>query len=149
MLPRGESAGNDERATDKADLVFARKLQEVLGGQWGEITVSLQYRFQGWNCRAPQKYRDMLLDIGTDEIAHVEMLATMIAHLLEGAPVAVQDEAVKDPAVLVGFDETPVPNSFPQGLELEKVAYQFWNCSSGSPAGPRPPPTGSLPASSP
>ena len=42
----------------------------------------------------------MLLDIGTEEIAHVEMLATMIARLLEGAPVAVQDEAVKDPAVL-------------------------------------------------
>jgi len=46
------------------------------------------------------KYRDMLLDIGTEEIAHVEMLATMIARLLEGAPVAVQDEAVRDPAVM-------------------------------------------------
>jgi Mn-containing catalase len=85
---------------DQADAVYAKKLQEVLGGQWGEITVSLQYLFQGWNCRGPQKYRDMLLGIGTEEIAHVEMLATMIARLLEKAPVAVQDEAVKDPAVL-------------------------------------------------
>ncbi len=31
-----------------------------------------------------------------------------------------------------GFDETPAPMSFPQGLEHEKVAYQFWNCSSGT-----------------
>jgi len=85
---------------DKPDPLYAKKLQEVLGGQWGEITVSLQYLFQGWNCRGPQKYRDMLLDIGTEEIAHVEMLATMIARLLEKAPVAVQDEAVKDPAVM-------------------------------------------------
>ena len=43
----------------------------------------MTYLFQGWNCRGPQKYRDMLLDIGTEEIAHVEMLATMIARLLE------------------------------------------------------------------
>src|SRR3954467_11413768 len=85
---------------DKADPVFAKKLQEVLGGQWGEMTVSMQYLFQGWNCRGPQKYRDMLLDIGTEEIAQVEVLATRMAQLLENAPVAVQDEAVKDPAVL-------------------------------------------------
>lgn len=84
---------------DKPDPVYARKLQEVLGGQWGEITVSMQYLFQGWSCRGPMKYRDML-DIGTEEIAHVEMLATMIARLLEGAPVAVQEEAVRDPAVM-------------------------------------------------
>src|ERR671920_2535259 len=84
---------------DKADPVYAKKLQEELGGQWGEITVSLQYLFQGWNCRAPQKYRDMLLDIGTEEIAHVEMLATMIAQLLEGAPVAMQDAAATNPVV--------------------------------------------------
>jgi Mn-containing catalase len=68
---------------DKADPIFAKKLQEVLGGQWGEMTVSMQYPFQGWNCRGPQNCRDMLLDIGTEEIAHVEMLATLIAQLLE------------------------------------------------------------------
>ena len=36
---------------DKPDPVYAKKLQEVLGGQWGEIAVSLQYLFQGWACR--------------------------------------------------------------------------------------------------
>jgi Mn-containing catalase len=79
---------------DKPDPVYAKKLQEVLGGQWGEMTVMMQYLFQGWNCRGPAKYRDMLLDIGTEEIAHVEMLSTMIAYLLEGAPLADQDGAV-------------------------------------------------------
>lgn len=59
----------------------------------------MQYMFQGWNCRGPAKYRDMLLDIGTEELAHVEMLATMIARLLEGAPVPVQEEAARDPLV--------------------------------------------------
>ena len=28
---------------DKPDAVYARKLQEVLGGQYGEITVAMQY----------------------------------------------------------------------------------------------------------
>lgn len=79
---------------DRPDPVYARKLQEVLGGQWGEMSVMMTYLFQGWNCRGPMKYRDMLLDIGTEEIAHVEMLATMIARLLEGAPISDQEAMV-------------------------------------------------------
>ncbi len=92
---------------DRPDPVYAKKLQEVLGGQFGEISVMMQYLFQGWNFRAEAKYRDMLLDVGTEEIAHVEMLATMIAHLLEGAPVDQVEQAAKDPvigAVLGGMD---------------------------------------------
>ena len=81
---------------DKPDPIFAKKLQEVIGGQWGEMTVMMQYLFQGWNCRGPAKYRDMILDIGTEEIAHVEMLVTMVARLLEGAPVADQEAAARD-----------------------------------------------------
>ncbi|WP_175616010.1 manganese catalase family protein [Piscibacillus halophilus] len=84
---------------DRPDPVYAKKLQEVLGGQFGEITVMMQYLFQGWNCRGDQKYRDMLLDIGTEEMAHVEMLATMIAQLLDNAPVEEQEEAAKDPII--------------------------------------------------
>lgn len=84
---------------DRPDPVYAKKLQEVLGGQFGEISVMMQYLFQGWNCRGEQKYRDMLLDIGTEEIAHVEMLATMIAQLLDNAPVEDQENAAKDPII--------------------------------------------------
>lgn len=81
------------------DPGFAKKLQEVLGGQFGEISVMMQYLFQGWNCRGPAKYRDMLMDIGTEEIGHVEMLATMIAQLLESAPAQTQEDASKNPIV--------------------------------------------------
>ena len=79
---------------ERPDPLFAKKLQEVLGGQWGEISVFMTYLFQGWNCRGPAKYRDMLMDIGSEEIGHVEMLATMVAHLLEGAPINEQEAAV-------------------------------------------------------
>ena len=78
---------------EKPDPLYARKLQELIGGQFGEMTVMMQYLFQGWNCRGPQKYRDMLLDIATEEIGHVEMLAAMIARLLEGAPLKAQEAA--------------------------------------------------------
>ncbi|MBM7553600.1 manganese catalase family protein [Thalassobacillus pellis] len=81
------------------DPVYAKKLQEILGGQYGEMSVMIQYLFQGWNCRADNKYRDMLLDIGTEEMAHVEMIATMIAQLLDGAPVEDQEFGAQDPIV--------------------------------------------------
>ena len=32
---------------DRPDPVYAKKLQEILGGQFGEITVMMQYLFQG------------------------------------------------------------------------------------------------------
>lgn len=112
---------------EKPDPVFARKLQEVLGGQFGEMSVMMQYLFQGFNCRAEQKYRDMLLDIGTEEIGHVEMLCTMIAQLLDGAPADQMDKAAEDPliaaalggmnpqhAILSGLGATPTDsNGFP------------------------------------
>jgi len=75
-----------EAKPDGPDPDFARKMQEVLGGQWGEMTVATQYLLQGWNCRLPGKYKDMLLAIGTEELAHVEMIVTCIDRLLDHMP---------------------------------------------------------------
>lgn len=41
----------------------------------------------------PGKYKDMILDIGAEEIGHVEMISTMIARLLEGAPAETTEKA--------------------------------------------------------
>src|SRR3954453_6374970 len=84
---------------DAPDPLFAKMLQEPLGGQWGEISVTMTYLFQGWSCRGPQKYKDMILDIATEEIGHIEMLATMIARLLETSPVEQQEEMAKNSLV--------------------------------------------------
>jgi Mn-containing catalase len=92
---------------ENPDPIFAKQMQELLGGQWGEISVMMTYLFQGWNCRGPAKYRDMLMDIGTEEIGHVEMIATMIARLLETSPVKAEkaaDEGGVVGAVLGGSD---------------------------------------------
>ena len=93
---------------DQPDAVYARKLQEVLGGQYGEITVAMQYGFQAWNTHMPGKYRDLVFGIGAEEFGHVEMLATMIAQLLEKAPLGITEEAIQDDptvaAVIGGTD---------------------------------------------
>jgi Mn-containing catalase len=85
---------------EKPDALFAMKFQELLGGQYGELTVMMQYLWQGWSCRMPGKYKDMIMDIGTEEIGHVEMLTTMLARLLEGAPAEVTSQAVAANPVL-------------------------------------------------
>lgn len=86
-----------EVKVERPDPQLARQVQEVLGGQFGEMTVMMQYLFQGFNCRGDVKYKDMLMDIGTEEIGHVEMLCSLISQLLDGASPEAQAEAAKDP----------------------------------------------------
>ncbi|MFN3353569.1 MAG: manganese catalase family protein [Brevundimonas sp.] len=92
---------------ERPDPVFARALQQAIGGVEGEIRVCLQYFFQAWGNRGPAKYRDLLLNTATEEIAHIEMLATAVALNLEGAPLSVQEDISNDSAggsVLNGMD---------------------------------------------
>ncbi|OQO63477.1 manganese catalase family protein [Enterococcus faecium] len=89
-----------EAKPDRPNPLIAKYLQELIGGQYGEMSVAMQYLFQGWSCRGEEKDKDMLMDIATEEIGHVEMLATMVARLLEGAPVEDQEAAMqKDPTI--------------------------------------------------
>ncbi|HEY8596834.1 MAG TPA: manganese catalase family protein [Thermomicrobiales bacterium] len=84
---------------DKPNPVFAKMLQQAIGGVEGEIRVMLQYLFQSFGARGPVKYRDMLMETGTEEIGHIQMLATAVALNVEGAPVHLQEEAAMNPAV--------------------------------------------------
>src|SRR5690606_9712422 len=82
------------------------------------------YLFQGWNCRAPDKYRDMILDIGTEEIAHVEMLATMIARLLEGASPADQQAGASNPIVGAIMGGASVGEAMMGGMNPQHIIVQ-------------------------
>jgi Mn-containing catalase len=82
---------------EKPDPAFARMLQQAIGGVEGEIRVCMQYFFQAWGNRAPTtKYRDMLLHTATEEIGHIEMLATAVALNLDKAPASLQEEGAAD-----------------------------------------------------
>src|SRR4051812_8493106 len=78
----------NEIIPDEPDPAAANALQEGLGGQFGEMRTMMQYLFQAFNFRGAtgKPYRDLLYGVGTEEIAHVELIATTISRLLDGSP---------------------------------------------------------------
>jgi len=79
----------NEIAVDEPDPAAANALQEGLGGQFGEMRTMMQYLFQSFNFRGDstaKPYKDLLYGIGTEEIGHVELIATTISQLLDGSP---------------------------------------------------------------
>jgi Mn-containing catalase len=88
---------------EKPNPVFAQMLQQAIGGIEGEIRVCLQYLFQAWGSRGPKKYKDMLLETGTEEISHIEMLCTAVALNLEGAPNKMKDQIAANNPVVAGI----------------------------------------------
>src|SRR3954447_5056670 len=96
---------------ESPDPIFARQLQQAIGGIEGEIRVCLQYFFQAWGAPGPSnKYRDMLLHTATEEISHIEMLATAVAMNLETAPTTLQESAVQSSSLVgavLGGGERP------------------------------------------
>ncbi len=115
---------------DKPNPLFAKALQQAIGGIQGEIRVCLQYMFQAWGARGPAKYRDMLLETGTEEMAHIEMLATAVALNLEGAPLE-QEKAAQDPVMLAIMGGMNVQHTISTCMAAMPVdaSGNFFNCS--------------------
>ena len=65
------------------DPRFARVLLEAFGGANGELKSALQYFVQAFSCHNPHpdKY-DMLMDIATEELGHLEIVGATIQMLL-------------------------------------------------------------------
>ncbi|MFA5407478.1 MAG: manganese catalase family protein [Bacilli bacterium] len=66
------------------DLIMAKYLVTQYGGSNGELGAALRYLNQRYTM-PDQKGYALLTDIGTEELAHVEMVATMAYQLMEGA----------------------------------------------------------------
>jgi len=62
---------------DSPNPTYAAMLQEQLGGPNGELKAGLQYISQSFRVKDPA-IRDLLLDIGAEELSHMEMVATLI-----------------------------------------------------------------------
>jgi Mn-containing catalase len=83
----------------------------------GEIRVCLQYFFQAWGNRSPTpKYRDMLLHTATEEIGHIEMLATAVAMNLEHAPLTLQETAAQASPVVSAIMGGERPRHMVEGM---------------------------------
>jgi Mn-containing catalase len=76
---------------DQPDPKFAKMLLEQFGGPNGELAAAMRYFTQGWADPDPAR-RDMLLDIATEELSHLEMVGQTIAQLLKGSPGAMVDQ---------------------------------------------------------
>jgi Mn-containing catalase len=63
------------------DPRFGAMLLEQFGGANGELAAAMQYSVQGINCEDPAR-KDLLMDIGTEELSHLEVIGTLArAHL--------------------------------------------------------------------
>ncbi len=59
---------------------YANLMQEQLGGPHGELKAGLQYLSQSFRIKDPQ-IKDLFLDIASEELGHMEMVATLINQL--------------------------------------------------------------------
>jgi Mn-containing catalase len=58
------------------DPRFGNMLLEQFGGANGELAAAMQYSIQGLNCDDPER-KDMLMDIGTEELSHLEVVGAL------------------------------------------------------------------------
>ena len=70
----------------KKNIKMAKLLVTQYGGSNGELAAALRYLNQRYTM-PDEKGKALLTDIGTEELAHVEMIQTMIYQLLRGATI--------------------------------------------------------------
>lgn len=61
---------------DAPDPRFGNMLLEQFGGANGELAAAMQYSVQGLNCDDTAR-KDLLMDIGTEELSHLEVVGTL------------------------------------------------------------------------
>ncbi len=71
---------------NRKDLQMAKYLVEQYGGANGEMAAALRYLNQRYTM-PDERGKALLSDIGTEELAHIEMICTMIYQLTKNATV--------------------------------------------------------------
>jgi len=74
-------------------------LLEQFGGANGELAAAMQYSVQGLNCDDPAR-KDLLMDIGTEELSHLEIVGTLARMHLKPMKKN-RDAAEADPLIAV------------------------------------------------
>jgi Mn-containing catalase len=84
---------------DEPDPAFGNMLLEQFGGANGELAAAMQYSVQGLNCEDPAR-KDLLMDIGTEELSHLEIVGTLARMHLKPLK-SVREEAEQDPLIAI------------------------------------------------
>ena len=74
-------------------------LLEQFGGANGELAAAMQYSIQGLNCDDPER-KDLLMDIGTEELSHLEIVGTLARLHLKPMKFD-RDAAEQDPLIAI------------------------------------------------
>jgi Mn-containing catalase len=84
---------------DEPDVRFGNMLLEQFGGANGELAAAMQYSIQGLNCEDPDR-KDLLMDIGTEELSHLEVVGTLARMHLKPAKFD-REAAEADPLIAI------------------------------------------------
>ncbi len=84
---------------DEPDPRFGNMLLEQFGGANGELAAAMQYSIQGLNCDDPAR-KDLLMDIGTEELSHLEIVGTLARMHLKPLK-AKREDAEVDPLIAI------------------------------------------------
>ena len=74
-------------APTEPDPNAAAAVQELLGGRFGEMSTLMNYMYQSFNFRGRDKlrpYYELIANIATEELGHIELVAASINSLLTG-----------------------------------------------------------------
>src|SRR3954465_2795820 len=81
------------------DPRFGNMLLEQFGGANGELAAAMQYSIQGLNWEDPAR-KDLLMDIGTEELCHPEAVGTLVRLHLKPLE-SVGEKAEVDPLIAI------------------------------------------------
>ena len=84
---------------DTPDPRFGNMLLEQFGGANGELAAAMQYSIQGLNCEDPER-KDLLMDIGTEELSHLEVVGSLARLHLKPMKFK-RDDAEADPLIAI------------------------------------------------
>ena len=84
---------------DEPDPAFGNMLLEQFGGANGELAAAMQYSVQGLNCDDPAR-KDLLMDIGTEELSHLEIVGTLARMHLKPMK-SIREKAELDPLIAI------------------------------------------------
>ncbi len=84
---------------DSPDPRFGNMLLEQFGGANGELAAAMQYSIQGLNCDDADR-KDLLMDIGTEELSHLEIVGNLARLHLHPMKTA-RNAAEADPLIAI------------------------------------------------
>lgn len=103
---------------DGPNANYAAMMQEQLGGPHGELKAALQYLSQSMRIKDPE-IKDLFMDIASEELSHMEMVATTV-NLLNGHVIDAQNATIGNIQAHVSTGLTPA---------LTSASGQYWTAA--------------------